>query len=128
MPDIALNDDEIPVLKLGLKHGLFIRPKENEMVAVVEDIYDQIVRRDLLKKDNISKHRVKTALKSFTYSYLDLDFKNFRVDQRRIQTLRSLKERCVVLKSDKGQEIVAVNKKDYYDSLEMSMFDLFILG
>ena len=128
MPDIALNDDEIPVLKLGLKHGLFIRPKENEMVAVVEDIYDQIVRRDLLKKDNISKHRVKTALKSFTYSYLDLDFKNFRVDQRRIQTLRSLKERCMVLKSDKRQEIVAVNKKDYYDSLEMSMFDLFILG
>ena len=41
----------------------------------MEDIYDQIVRQDLLKNDNISKHRVQTALKSFTYSYLDLDFK-----------------------------------------------------
>ena len=128
MSDIALYYDEIPVLKFGLKHGLFIRPKENEMVPVVEDIYDQIVRQDLLKKDSISKHRVKTARKSFTYSYLDLDFENFRVDQRRIQTLRSLKERCMVLKPDKGQEIVAVNKKDYYDSLEMSLFGLFILG
>ena len=25
-----LNDDEIPVLKLGFKHELFIKPKENE--------------------------------------------------------------------------------------------------
>ena len=50
-----LNDDKIAALKLGLKHGLLIRPKENEMIAVMEDIYDQIVRQDLLKKDNISK-------------------------------------------------------------------------
>ena len=53
----------------------------------MEDIYDQIVCQDLLKKDNMSKHRVQTALKSFTYSYLDLDFKNFRVDQRLIKVL-----------------------------------------
>ena len=43
LPNIELNDDEIAVLKLGLKHGLLIRPKENEMIAVMEDIYDQIV-------------------------------------------------------------------------------------
>ena len=47
-----------------------------------------------------------------------LDFKKFRVDQRRIEVLRSLKERCMVLKPDKGQGIVVVNKKYYYDSLE----------
>ena len=88
---IALNDNEIAVLKLGLKHGIFIRPKQNETIAVMEDIYDQTVCQDLLKKDNISKHCVQTALKSFTYSYLDLDFKNFTVDQRRIKVLRSLK-------------------------------------
>ena len=43
--------------------GYFFRPKENEMIAVMEDIYDQIVRQGLL-----------TARKSFTYSYLDPDF------------------------------------------------------
>ena len=121
MPDIELNDDEIAVLKLGLKYGLFIRPKENEVITVMEDIYGQIVRQDLLKNDNISKHwekhHVQKSLKSFTYFYLDLDFKNFRVNQRRIKVLRFLKERCMVLKPDKGQGIVAVNKKDYYDSL-----------
>ena len=77
LSDTELSDDEIAVLKFGLKHGLLIRPKENEMIAVMEDIYDQTVRQDLLKKGNISKHCVQTALKSFTYSYLDLDLKNF---------------------------------------------------
>ena len=51
----------------------------------MEDTYDQIVCQYLLKKDNISQHFVQTALKSFTYSYLDLHFKNFRVDQRQIK-------------------------------------------
>ena len=124
MSDIELNDDKIAVLEIGLKHGLLIRPKENEMIAVMEDIYDQFVRQDLLKKDNIWKHCVQTALMSFTYSYLDLDFKNVRVDQRRIEGLRSLKERCMVLKPDKGQEIIVVNKKYYYNSLDQLFNDL----
>ena len=58
------------------------------------------------------KHPVQTALKPFTYSYLDLDFKNFRADKKRIKVLRSLKEWHMVLKPDKGQGIVDVNKKD----------------
>ena len=62
MSDIELNNDEIAVLKLGLKHGLLIRPEENEMITVMEDIYDQIVHQDILRKDNISKHRVQKHL------------------------------------------------------------------
>ena len=81
------------MLKLGLKHGVFIRTKEDKMIAVMEDqIYEQIVHQDLLKKDNISKRCVQTALKSRTYSHLDLDVKNFTVHQRRIKVLHSLRE------------------------------------
>ena len=46
LSEIELNNDAIAVLKLVLKHELFIRPKENEK----EDIYNQIVRQDLLTK------------------------------------------------------------------------------
>ena len=60
--DIALNDNEVSVLKLGLKHDILIRPKEKEMTVIMEDIYDQIVRKDLSKKDNISKYRLKLHL------------------------------------------------------------------
>ena len=35
LSDIELNDEEITVLKFNLKYGLFIRPKENEMIAVM---------------------------------------------------------------------------------------------
>ena len=89
----------------------------------MEDIYDQIVRQDLLKNGNISKHRVQTVLKSFAYSYLDLHFKNSRVNQRRVMVLRFLKERCMELKPDKGQGIAIFNKKDYYDSLDQLFND-----
>ena len=49
--------------KLGLKNGILIRSKETEMVIIMQDIYHQNLRMNILKKDNIIKHRVKTALK-----------------------------------------------------------------
>ena len=49
------------------------------MIALMENFYNQIVCQDLLKKDNKQK-RVQASFKSFTYSYLDLNVKNFRVD------------------------------------------------
>ena len=42
---VDLTNEEISLLKLGLKHGLLIRPKESEMITIMEDIYDQIVRQ-----------------------------------------------------------------------------------
>ena len=49
------------------------------MIALMEDFYDQIVHKDLLKKDKIPKNCVQTAFKSLTYSYLDLNVKT--IDQ-----------------------------------------------
>ena len=60
------------ILNLGLKHGLLIRPKESEMVAVIEDVYDTLCEKELFKDHPLSKQRAQTALKSFTYNYLDL--------------------------------------------------------
>ena len=57
------------------------------MMAVMENIYDQLFRQDLLKKNKILKQRIETALKSFIYSFLD-----FRTDQRQITVLRSLRK------------------------------------
>ena len=80
------------------------------MVVFMEDIYDKIVWQDLLKKDKISKRRVQIALKSFTYSYLDLDLKNYGLDQNKIKILRDLKDKCMILKPDKGKGIVLITK------------------
>ena len=88
----------------------------------MEDIYDQILRQNVTKNDTISKHRIKTALNSFTYAYLDLDSKNFGIDQKRTKILRHLRSRCMILKLSKGQGIVIINKKDYFQSLD-SLFN-----
>ena len=118
LTSFELTEDEVEVLRLGLKHGLLVRPKESEMIVVIEDVYDQILRNHVLNDNQIAKHRVEVALKSFTYNYLDLDFKYFGLDQKRIKLLRNLRERCMILKPDKGQGIVLINKSDYLSSLE----------
>ena len=78
---MELTKNEVSVLKYCLKHGLLTRPKESEMTANIEDIWEQILRKDGLKEDHISKHRPQTALKAFTYNYLDIDYKELGFDQ-----------------------------------------------
>ncbi|XP_066913068.1 uncharacterized protein [Clytia hemisphaerica] len=117
LTDFELTETEIEVLRLGLKHGVLLRPKESEMIVIAEDIWYQINRKNALQDKYFSKHRVQTALKSFTYNYLDLDSHIFHSDQTRIKTVRELRKKCLILKPDKGQGIVLINKNDYYDSL-----------
>ena len=39
-------------------------------------------------------------------------------DSKKIKGLQNLRDRCVILKPDKGRGIVLINKTDYYQSLE----------
>ena len=118
LANFELSVDEVSVLRLGLKHCLLVRPKEPEMIAIVEDVWNQIIQRNALKDKHFAKHRVQTALKSFTYSYLDLDSKQFLNDQKHFNTIRQLRNKCMILKPDKGQGVVLIDKIDYYNSME----------
>ena len=91
LANFELSADEVSVLRLGLKHGLLLHLKESEMVAVVEDVWNQSIQRNALIAKQSAKHRVQTALKSFIYSYLDLDSKQFLNDQKHINTIRQLR-------------------------------------
>ena len=59
---------------------------------------------------NIGKVRSQTILKSFTYKCLDLDIKQYFSDNKKIKVLRNIKEKCFILKPDKGQGIVLTDK------------------
>ena len=76
------------------------------MIAIVENVWEQIQNQGIFKNDHISKVRATAALKSFTY--LDLD----------VKTVRKIKDKCLIRKPNKGQDIVLVNRDDYNDSLE----------
>ena len=88
LANFELSADEVSVLRLDLKHGLLVRPKESEMIAVVEDVWNQIIQRNALIDKHFAKHHIQTALKSFIYSYLDLDSKQFLNGQKHINTIR----------------------------------------
>ena len=55
-----LTSEQVEVLKLGLRHGLATRPNSLEMVAVSEDLFDQLDRLNCWK-DSLSKIKLRTA-------------------------------------------------------------------
>ena len=68
-----------------------MRPKEPEMIAIIENVWEQIQNHGILKNDHISKVRAKTALKSFTCNYIDLDVTQFISDNKSMKTLQKSK-------------------------------------
>ena len=99
------------------KHSLAIRPKESEMIVIMEDIYEQILRHNAIKDSYISQERLKTTLKGYTFNYVDVDDKRYIHDSKSLKVLRELREKFVILKPDKGQGIVLVNHGDYVNSM-----------
>ena len=71
--DTKLSDFEIEILKYRLKHAVAIRPKGSEMITIIGNIYDQIMRLNVVKDSYISTERLKITLKAFTFNYLDID-------------------------------------------------------
>ena len=74
-----LSSKEIRILKLGLRHGVAIRPVESEMIVILEDIWDQIKNAKVIKND-LSEQRIKTVLGATTFNYIDVDEKQFGTD------------------------------------------------
>ena len=122
LTNVTLSNNEIEILKYGLKHGLAIRPKESEMIVIMEDIYEQILWYNAIKDSYISQERLKTALKAFTFNYLDIDDKRYIQDSKSLKVLRELCEKFVILKPDKGQGIVLIDHGDYINSMQI-IFD-----
>lgn len=73
--------------KYGWKHGVAIIPKESEMIVIIEDIYDQIIRHNVVKDNSISVEWLwKLPWKDFFFSYLD-DKQYFYDDSNVLQEL-----------------------------------------
>ena len=113
-----MSNNEIEILKYGLKHALSIRSTESEMIVVMEDIHEQILRHDVIKDSYISQERLKTTLKAFAFSYLGIDDERYIHDSKSLKVLRELREKFIILKPDKGQDIVLVNHGDYVNSMQ----------
>ena len=71
----------------------------------------------------MKKERVKTALSAFTYSYVDIFDTQFLHDKNKSKVLEQLKQYRVILKPDKGNGIVLINKTEYNVALKKLFSD-----
>ena len=118
-----LTNDEYETLQYGLKHGIAIKPKDTEIFAIVENIYDKIDRKGFCKENQISIQRLKNSLRAFTFNILDIDDKNVYLDSKKLKVIKNLRKDVAILKSDKGNGVVLINNVDYYQSLEHLFID-----
>ena len=122
LTDTTLSNYETEILKYGLTHGNAIRPKKSEMIMIMENIYDQIMRHNIVKDSYISTECLKTTLKVFTFNYLDIDDRRYFHDNKRLNALRELRNKFATLKPHIGQGIVLINHDDYINLLR-KIFD-----
>ena len=57
--------------------------------------------------------KVKYSLRSFTYNYIELDLKEFKLSRSQMKTLNELTETFSIPKPDKGNAIFIMKRSDY---------------
>ena len=58
----VLAEGEYDILQYELKHGLATRPKENDILAYAEDIWEQIDKANICNNNFHSKSKIENAL------------------------------------------------------------------
>ena len=105
----VLTNDEYETLQNGLKCGIAIKQKDNEIFVIAEDIYDKLNRRSLCKENQISIQSLKNSLQAFTFSILDIDDKNVYLDFKKLKVIKNLQKNVAILKPDKGNGVALTN-------------------
>ena len=88
LTNVTLSNNEIEILMYGLNHGLAIRPKESEMIVIMEDINEKILRHNAIKDSCISQEKLKSILKAVTFNYSDIDDQHYYHDSKSLKVLR----------------------------------------
>ena len=81
-------------------------------MAVVEDVWSQVSRLNAFKDGKRVQDKMKNSLRSFIYDYIDLDLKEFRLGRKKIDILNTLTDKFAILKPDKRNDIVLINRQD----------------
>ena len=120
--DVDANE-QYSALQFGLKHGIAIRPRESDLIASAESVWEQLTRNNLLKNNFLSIERARNALRAFTFNILDFDYKRVALDKKQIKIIKDLQSTTVILKPDKGEGVVLIPKQDYTQAMDSLFSD-----
>lgn len=65
------------------------------------------------KEGFFTKEKAKNTLRSFTFSYLDLDLEQYFTDRKKIRILKTITETFSILKPDKGNGVVVMKRSEW---------------
>ena len=111
-----LTEGEYDILPYGLRNGLAIRPKKNDILVYVEDIWEQIYKTNICNNNFHSKSKIKNALRGLDFNLINIEDSRICKDTNHIKVIKQLREDVATLKPDKGNGVVLLNNKDYTTS------------
>ena len=81
--DNTITREEESILRFGLKHGLATQPKESDIIAIAELIWDQLDQEKLLPDGHGKQERVKHAIETLVCNFLDFNDKCLHDEHKR---------------------------------------------
>ena len=114
----TLTEEEFEALRYGLKFGIATPPCESNILAYTEDIWEQISKSEICNVGKYNEARIKNLLRCLAFNIINIDEKRIFKDQKKIKLLKSLQKTITVLKPDKGNGIVLMDKSDYIHTVE----------
>ena len=118
-----LTNDEYETLRYGLRHGIAKKPDDNEILASAEAVWNQIASKGLCRDGEYYHRRAKNYLRAMAFNLINIEEHQIFKDKRKINILRNLKERVVLMNPDKGNGVVIMDIKDYKDSMHALFSD-----
>ena len=67
----------------------------------------------MLPDGHLNKEKIKNSIKALACNFLDFDDRRLSEDSKHIKILKSLREKYVILKPDKGNGVVLIKITDY---------------
>ena len=113
-----LTEEQYGALQFGLKYGIATNPKENDLIASAESLWEQLEKKDLLVKDHNKIQRAKNSLRGLVFNFLNFHDRRIVEDNKKTKIIKELCENNVILQPDKGGGVVLMKKSDYVDKIE----------
>ena len=79
----TLTKEQESILRFGRKHNIATRPKETEIIATAESIWEQLNQHNLLPSHFIKQQKIKNSIRAFASNSLDVDDKQLKIDTKR---------------------------------------------
>ena len=111
-------NEEYQVLRYNLNHGLAAYQKQSDILASLESVWHQINKKNICKETLNHIERAKNSLRALAFSLIDVDNCQVFQDKKELEIIKNIRKELVILKPDKGNEVVFIGTNDYYTAVE----------